>query len=132
MARPLRHAGTPYFGHLSSCLHSPACVSPAALAGQLHTLQGRIPVTCCLHSLLNVPLPLCLAPVQVVGAVGWNKERLSIPADIPQGMQDLIAACFGEPQGRPSFRCAAGVPECSCLDPQSVQHALASRRGGSC
>jgi hypothetical protein len=41
--------------------------------------------------------------MQVVGAVGWNKERLPIPSDAPQGMQDLIAACFGEPQLRPSF-----------------------------
>lgn len=42
---------------------------------------------------------------QVVGAVGWNKERLPVPVDVPPAMRDLIEACFGEPQGRPSFRC---------------------------
>lgn len=59
------------------------------------------------------PALLALAPSpQVVGAVGWNQERLPIPCDIPQGMQDLIAACFGEPQGRPSFRWVWGAPRC--------------------
>lgn len=43
--------------------------------------------------------------MQVVGAVGWNDDRLPIPEDISPAMADLIAACFGDPSGRPSFRC---------------------------
>ena len=41
---------------------------------------------------------------QVVGAVGWDDQRLTIPDDVAPAMRDLIAACFGEPQGRPTFR----------------------------
>jgi serine/threonine protein kinase len=41
--------------------------------------------------------------MQVVGAVGWNNQRLPIPDEAPAAVRDLIDACFGEPGGRPSF-----------------------------
>jgi hypothetical protein len=48
---------------------------------------------------------------QVVGAVGWDDQRLAIPDDVAPAMRQLIAACFGEPLGRPTFRC---VRMCWC------------------
>lgn len=41
--------------------------------------------------------------MQVVGAVGWSNERLTVPPDARPAMRALIEACFGEPLGRPSF-----------------------------
>ena len=44
--------------------------------------------------------------MQVVGAVGWNDERLGTPEEGPPAIRELIDACFGEPAGRQSFRWA--------------------------
>jgi serine/threonine protein kinase len=43
------------------------------------------------------------SPLQVVRAVGWNGERLPIPEDAPEDVQNLIKACFGDAGQRPSF-----------------------------
>lgn len=84
-----------------------------------HVLQGTRPSR---HTALlqrraaveeHPKAPVCLP--QVVGAVGWNSERLPIPTECSEGMQQLIGACFGEPQGRPTFRWAWRWGPSACL-----------------
>jgi serine/threonine protein kinase len=41
--------------------------------------------------------------MQVVGSVGWNGQRLTVPADAPPASQELLTRCFGEAEQRPSF-----------------------------
>ncbi len=42
--------------------------------------------------------------MQVVGAVGFNRQRLELPADIQTEVAALVAECWAEaPQQRPSF-----------------------------
>ena len=66
--------------------------------------------------------------VQVVGAVGWDLARLVIPDDVAPAMRDLIAACFDEPQGRPTFRCVCEAsPACVSV----TSEACARSAGGS-
>lgn len=125
LARPLSHAGTSAFDMAARLLQHG--ISPPCRAVPVLAMRGRwagAPSQCSLRLCRLAAAALLFqeqgqayrhAPwfrhaVQVVGAVGWNKERLPVPCDIPQGMQDLIAACFGEPQGRPSFRWAADRP----------------------
>jgi hypothetical protein len=45
----------------------------------------------------------CWASLQVVGAVGWNDERLHVPESVQPELAKLITSCFAEPQARPTF-----------------------------
>ena len=43
-------------------------------------------------------------PMQVVGAVGFNRQRLQLPNDLQPEVSQLINDCWSEaPQHRPSF-----------------------------
>ena len=43
-------------------------------------------------------------PMQVVGAVGYNRQRLVLPEDLQPEVSNLIGECWAEaPQHRPSF-----------------------------
>ena len=43
-------------------------------------------------------------PMQVVGAVGYNRQRLQLPDDLQPDVSVLIGECWAEaPQHRPSF-----------------------------
>lgn len=43
-------------------------------------------------------------PIQVVGAVGYNRQRLPIPDDVQPEIAALLKDCWSEePQHRPSF-----------------------------
>jgi hypothetical protein len=41
--------------------------------------------------------------MQVVGSVGWNNERLAVPANAHPAVRELLTRCFGPPADRPSF-----------------------------
>ena len=41
--------------------------------------------------------------MQVVGAVGFSGERLSVPQSIDPSLRQLILQCFGKPNDRPTF-----------------------------
>jgi len=41
--------------------------------------------------------------MQVVGAVGFSGERLSIPENAKPELRELLIQCFGLPQERPTF-----------------------------
>ena len=44
-------------------------------------------------------------PIQVVGAVGYNRQRLPIPDDVQPEIAALLKDCWSEePQQRPSFQ----------------------------
>lgn len=68
--------------------------------------------------------------------MGWSNQRLPITDDVPEGMRQLIAECFGEPASRPAFRCGPSLscgcgPALHCVLPTSRQSPAAEAPGGS-
>lgn len=50
------------------------------------------------------PWSHCLNRAQVIGAVGYNKQRLELPTDLHPQVVQLINDCWNEaPELRPSF-----------------------------
>ena len=67
--------------------------------------------------------------MQVVGAVGFNKQRLELPSDVQPEVAQLIADCWSEVSAqRPSFaEVLERLAKLPCLTPTLTKIATADR-----